>query len=140
MVFEHMSWTAIIAAAICGFLAGALYYGILGKVWMKAAGLTENEIKPNGKVDSRPFVAAIAANFVFAIILAGLIGHVAEVTLINGLFSAILVVGGFVIPSMAVNYGFQQKSAKLVLIDAGHWLCVFLVQGAVIGQWGEYRF
>lgn len=140
MVFEDMSWTAIIAAAICGFLTGAAYYGVLGKFWMKAAGLTDEMIRPGGKVDSRPFVAAITANFVFAFVLAGLTGHVAEITLLNGILTALIVAGGFVIPSMAVNYGFQQKSSRLVLIDAGHWICVFFVQGAIIGYWGTYRF
>jgi hypothetical protein len=38
--------------------------------------------------------------------------------------------------TLAVNYSFGRRPLKLYLIDAGHWLAVLLVQGAVIGYLG----
>lgn len=41
-----VNWIAIIAAAACGFLVGGIWYGpVMGKRWMGAVGLTEEEIK-----------------------------------------------------------------------------------------------
>ena len=37
---------------------------------------------------------------------------------------------------MLVNHRFQGQGWKLTLIDAGHWLGVLLVMGAVLGLFG----
>ncbi|MFL5090770.1 MAG: DUF1761 family protein [Xanthobacteraceae bacterium] len=43
---------------------------------------------------------------------------------------------GFVVTTLAVNYAFGGRGIKLAGIDAGHWLVVLLVEGAVIGAMG----
>jgi hypothetical protein len=46
MELFNLSWLAIIAAAVCGFVVGGIWYGpIMGKKWMGAVGLTEEQIK-----------------------------------------------------------------------------------------------
>jgi hypothetical protein len=35
-----------------------------------------------------------------------------------------------------VNYSFSGRSPRLLLIDAGNWLIVLLVMGAVVGGMG----
>jgi hypothetical protein len=37
---------------------------------------------------------------------------------------------------MAVNYAFGARQPMLYAIDAGHWLAVLLVEGAIIGAMG----
>jgi hypothetical protein len=37
---------------------------------------------------------------------------------------------------MAVNYTFQRRPLVLTLIDAGHFLIVLIVMGAIIGWFG----
>lgn len=57
-------------------------------------------------------------------------------TLANGLISGAFLWAGFVLTTVAVNYAFQGVKRMLTIIDAGHWLGVLLVQGAVIGAFG----
>lgn len=141
MVFAGINYVAILAAAICGFLTGAVWYGVLGKSWMAAAGLTEADIKGpdgKGKPSPAPFIVAAVANLIMAAMLAGVVGHLDDkvVTLRNGIVSALFIWLGFVVTTMAVNNAFQMKKPMLTVIDGGHWLAVLLVQGIVIGLIG----
>ncbi len=68
--------------------------------------------------------------------LAGIIGHLGEVTVKNGVISAALLWFGFVLTTLAVNNTFGMRSPKLILIDAGHWLAVMVLMGVVIGLLG----
>ncbi|TNE45996.1 MAG: DUF1761 domain-containing protein, partial [Sphingomonadales bacterium] len=41
-----VNWLAIVLAAAAGFVVGGIWYGpIMGKKWMGAVGLTEDQIK-----------------------------------------------------------------------------------------------
>ena len=141
MVFAGINYVAVLAAAICGFLTGAVWYGALGKHWMAAAGLTEADIKGpdgTGKPSPLPFVLAGIGNLVMAFMLAGIIGHLgdATVTVRNGIISGCFIWLGFVITTLSVNYAYQMRPPKLTLIDGGHWLAVLVIQGAVLGLIG----
>ena len=82
------------------------------------------------------YVFAALAHLVMAIVLAGLIGHLGEVSLWRGIVSAMFVWSGFVATTMIVNHRFQMKPWSLTVIDAGHYLFVLLAQGAIIGWMG----
>jgi len=71
-------------------------------------------------------------------VLAGLLGHLGagQVTLTNGVVSALFVWLGFVATVIAVNERYQGFGWDLTLINAGHWLGVAIIMGAVIGWWG----
>jgi hypothetical protein len=85
-----------------------------------------------------PFVYAFIANIVMAWMLAGLLGHLGagQVTLRNGVVSAAFVWFGFILTTMIVNYSFAGRDKRLLLIDAGNWLVVLVVIGAVVGGIG----
>jgi len=132
MQFVGMNHLAVVLAAAAGFGVGFVWYGILGNAWMTALGKTTAELKPR----PAPFIIAIVALLIAAYMLAGLIGHMGEVTLRNGVISSAFVWTGFVVTSIAVNYAFQNAKLTLIAIDSGHWLVVLLVMGAVIGAMG----
>jgi hypothetical protein len=139
MQFAGLNYFAIVLAAIVSFMFGWLWYGVLlSKQWIRAVGKTEDEIKGKGGPTPAPFVIAFIAQLIMAWILAGVIGHLGpgEVTLRNGLISAAVIWFGFVITTLTVNNTFQGSKRELTLIDGGHWLCVLLLQGAVIGLLG----
>ncbi len=139
MAFAGINYIAVLAAAIAGFLTGAVYYTVLAKQWMAAAGLAEADIKgAGGKQNPTPFIVAAIAQLVMALMLAGMIGHLgdATVTVRNGVISACFIWLGFVVSTQAVNYSFQMKKPMLIVIDGAHWLAVLLVQGIVIGLIG----
>ena len=110
MQFVGFNYLAVLLAAAAGFGVGFAWYGTLGNAWMKALGKSKKQLKPR----PAPFVISIIALLVAAYVLAGLIGHMGEVTLRNGVISAAFVWTGFVVTSIAVNYAFQ--NAKPVLI------------------------
>ena len=136
MTFAGINYLAVIIAAIVGFAAGAAWYMALGKHWMEAHGFTQESMKANQS--PVPFIIAFVANLVMAWMLAGIIGHlgIGEVNLKNGVISGALIWFGFVLTTIAVNYSFGKRSLKLIAIDAGHWLAVLALQGAVIGLMG----
>jgi hypothetical protein len=57
------------------------------------------------------------------------------VTVKNGLISRAFVWLGFVVTTLTVNNMLGLRSHRLIAIDAGHWLGVLLVIGAIIGAW-----
>ena len=85
-----------------------------------------------------PYVYALVANVIIAWMLAGLLAHlgVGQVTLRNGIVSAVFLWFGFVLTTMTVNYSFSGRDRRLLFIDLGNWLIVLLVIGAVIGAIG----
>ena len=138
MTVAGMNWLAILIATIAGFAFGAAYYISLSKPWLAAIGKTKEEISAEGKGSPLPFIISIVALAVMAVVLAGTIGHLGpgQVTLKNGVVTALFMWVGFVITTMAVNNAFGQRKASLTIIDGIHWLGVLVIQGAIVGAIG----
>lgn len=132
MNFAGMNYIAVLAAAIAGFAVGMGWYMTLGNAWMAALGKTKDELKPSPK----PFIISGLALIVMAYVLAGLIGHMGEISIRNGVISGGFIWLGFIITTMSVNHAYQESPVRLTLIDGGHWLAVLIVMGAVIGAFG----
>ena len=140
MTFAGISYVAVLVAAVVGWLASAAWYMSLGKVWVAALGKTPEQMhaernKPGAFL---PFIYAFVANIIIAWMLGGVLGHLGpgQVTLLNGVISAAFLWFGFVLTTMVVNYAFSGRSMRLLLIDAGNWLVVLLLIGAVVGAIG----
>ncbi|MEI2299213.1 DUF1761 domain-containing protein [Ensifer sp. MJa1] len=134
MAFAGMNYLAVLIAAIAAFALGAIYYGILGKPWMKAA-----RIDPAGaQMSPVLFAISFGSELVMAIMVAGTVGHLGpgQVTLVNGVASAFFLWLGFVATTIVVNHRYQGFGWDLTLIDGVHWLLVLLAMGAIIGAMG----
>jgi hypothetical protein len=104
---------------------------------MHAIGKTEAECKQQqGSAKVVPFAISIVALFIMALMLAGVMGHLGDITIRGGVISGFFVWLGFVITTMGVNHAFSGAKPMLTLIDGGYWLAVLLIQGAVIGAFG----
>lgn len=138
MDFGGINYLAVFVATIASFAFGAVWYMTNAKPWMKAAALSESDIKgPDGKQDPTPFIFSFLCELVMAFMLAGIIGHLdAPVNVKYALISALFVWVGFVATTQIVNHRYQMKPWSLTIIDAGHWLGVLLIQGLVIGLFG----
>jgi len=135
MTFTGVNYIAVIIAALAGFGLGAIWYTVLSKPWMHAVGMTEAD-RPQGSAKVVPFAIAIVALFIMALMLAGVMGHLGDITIRGGVISGFFVWLGFVITTMGVNHAFSGAKPMLTLIDGGYWLAVLLIQGAVIGAFG----
>lgn len=131
MIFTGISYLAVIVAAIAGFVFGMGWYMLFGKQWMAAIGMKEQP-----KPTAAPFIIAFVSQLVMAWLLAGLIGHLGEVTVAQALITAASVWVGFVLMTMIVNHRFQGSPWSLTAIDSGHWLGVLLAMGLIIGLFG----
>ena len=135
MDFAGVNPVAVLVAAVAGFIVGWPWYMAFGKPWARALGKDpDNPPKPG----PRPFVILALAELLMAFVLAGVIGHLGkeQVILRNGFISGLFIWGGFVVTTMGINHAFQGQKLALTLIDAGHFLVVLLVMGAIIGWFG----
>jgi Protein of unknown function (DUF1761) len=129
-----INYVAVIVATLASWVAGAAWYGVLGKVWTRAVGWRDGEARPAPML---PMAVSVVAELLMAVGLAGLISHlVGAPTVRAGLFAAALSWLSFVLPSGVVNNAFQGRKVLLTLIDTAHWLIVLLIQGVVLGFFG----
>jgi hypothetical protein len=129
-----VNYLAVVVAAVAGFLLGWGWYTAFGKLWM--AGLGKKKEECDKAMPIVPMVIAAVACLLMAYMLAGLMGHLADITVRGGLISAFFVWVGFVLTTVATNHAFEGMRPIVTAIDAGHWLAVLVVMGAIIGAFG----
>ena len=142
MAFLTVNWLAILLGAVGSWLFGAAYYGALGKLWVEAQGRTMDEFKAEqaakaGKRAALPFILAFVAQLVMAWALYGILAHMNLFTLRAGIISGALIWFGFVLTTISVNYAFSGRRPMLIAIDAGYWLGVLVIIGAIVGWFGR---
>ena len=135
MTFAGMNYLAILIAAIAAFGWGAGYYTTLSRQWLAAVGLTKEQMQSRSPT---PFIISFVALLIMAWVLAGMLGHLGpgQVTLKNGIISALFLWLGFIATTVFVNNAYPGRKYSLSLIDSIHWLGVAVIQGAVIGAMG----
>jgi hypothetical protein len=134
MTAVSINYLAVVVAAVVGFLVGWGWYTLFGKAWKEGLGKTAEECQ--GPMPLRPLVIAGVACLLMAWMLAGLLGHLADITVRGGIISAIFAWAGFVLTTTATNQAFEGMRPIVTVIDAGHWLAVLVVMGAIIGAFG----
>lgn len=167
MDFGHMALSAL-AAAISTFLVGFIWYHpkVFGTVWMKAEGLTEEQLKKGNMAKIFGF------SFLFAFVAGFFIIH----TVVIHQFGALGMTGGdpalakpsytafmadygtafrtfkhgalhgtmlgllFVFPVIAINGLYSHKAWKLILVTSGYWVITLAIMGGIICGWSENGF
>jgi hypothetical protein len=129
----HTHWLAIGLAALAGFVVGGLWYGpLFGKAWMQARGITHEEAAKS----NMPLI--FGTTFVLNLIAAFMLDHLyATYDAPLGLHYSLVIAGiigvGFIATSIGVNYLFSRQPRALFFIDAGYWITIYLVMGAIFG-------
>jgi len=124
-----MGFLSVIIAAIASYAFGAVWYMVLAKPWMVAAGLRENEIN---RKDPKPYIIS----FVSALIVAGMMRHIFFISGIDTIVTGLM--GGFglgifiVSPWIVTNYAFGMRSRTLTLIDCGYATIGCTIMGLVL--------
>ncbi|MDG4891297.1 MAG: DUF1761 domain-containing protein [Mesorhizobium sp.] len=134
MDFSTVNWLAVIAAAVVAWLFGAAWYMGLSRPWLKAAKLDPATMKRSAV----PFIVSFVAELVMALIMTLVVGAMTggEPNPLAGVIFGFVLWFGFVATTLSVNHRYQGFGWDLTLIDAGHWLGVLLIIGAVIGWFG----
>jgi hypothetical protein len=130
-----VNWITIVVAAVMGFVVGGIWYGpIMGKRWMGAVGLTEDDIKEGN------MAAIYGGAFAFSLLASWTLAHTFasynyDLSAIAKIMTALGVAVGFIIPALGTNYLFSQKGKALFFIDAGYWLLFYTAMGTVHAFW-----
>ena len=126
-----VNWLGVILAAAAGFVVGGVWYGpVMGKRWMGAVGLTEDQIKQGsmGLIYGGAFLFSLLASWTLAHTFAS---YAQELSVFAKVMTAFGVALGFIIPAIGTNYLFSQKPKALFFIDAGYWLLFYTAMGFV---------
>ena len=123
------NYLAVLIAAVAAFAFGSVWYGTLAKPWMKAAKKTPEDANMSPVL----FVITFVADLVMAWVLASVLAHMGVVTISGAIMTAVLLWLGFMATTVTVNQRYQGFGWDLTIIDAGHWLGVAIVMGAVLG-------
>ena len=167
MEFGHMALSAL-AAALSTFIVGFIWYHpkVFGNAWMKAEGLTEDELKKGNmaKIFGLSFLFSFIAGFfiIHTVVIhqfgaLGMIGG--DTTIATASYTAFMAEYGtafrtfkhgalhgtllgllFVLPVIAINGLYAHKSWKLILITAGYWIVSLAIMGGIICGWSENGF
>ena len=134
-----LNYVAVLAAAVAGWIVGAIWYGVLGNAWLAALGRTPEEIaamRAARRMPIGPMILSFLAEILMAAMLSGIMVHTGGFSPRVGVISALLIWLGFVVTTIAVNNAYPGRKAMLTVIDSGHWLAVLIVQGLVLGLLG----
>jgi hypothetical protein len=128
----EVNWLAVLVATVATFVLGGLWYGpLFGKLWMRASGMTDEELKRGnpGKIFGVSFVLQLIAAFVLAMFI-GPEATPAFATM-AGLSVGLCWVGmGF-----GVVYLFEHRPFSHWAVNAGYQTAAFTIMGAILGLW-----
>lgn len=115
-----MGILAVIVAAIAGFAFGAVWYMMLARPWMDAAGI---EAGPDGRPENASMLPYLMAA-VAMVVVSGMMRHTFALsgidTIGKGVISGLGVGLFFISPWIMINNGYVGRPFRLTLIDAGY--------------------
>lgn len=129
-----VNWLAVLLAALAGFVVGGIWYGpVMGKKWMGAVGLTEDQIKQGNMalIYGGAFLFSVLASWTLAHTFESYADFGAQLSVFAKVMTAFGVALGFIVPAIGTNYLFSHKSRTLFFIDAAYWLLFYIAMGLV---------
>ena len=128
-----MGFLSVGLAAAAAWIFGAVYYMLLSKPWIKAAGVRVDEKgRPAGGMNPLPFVLSA----ICMLLVAGMMRHVfvmSGIATVGGGFLAGLGVGLFFIaPWVMINNAYAMRPFRLTLIDGGYAVAGCAIIGVVL--------
>ena len=132
-----INWWAILVCMVSAVAIGFVWYGpLFGKVWMRESGITMPDKTPSMK---KPIILSLIGAFLMAYALGhGITFGNAYLNMsgaVSGVMGAFWYWLGFVVPVMFSFVAWEGKSWKLFFIQAGYWLVLILVMGAILASW-----
>ena len=159
---DYMNFPAILVAGISALVIGFVWYNpkVFGGAWMKAAGMTDEQVK--GGNMAKIFGLALLFAVMIAFSLPGTVIHqMGALSLVGGSaegalpsFEAFItdygddfrtvrhgalhgfMIGLFVaLPILGTNALFEHKNAKYIFINSGYWIVTLAIMGGIICAW-----
>lgn len=160
----EMNFQSLFVAALITLLVGFIWYHpkVFGTVWMKEAGLTEEQLKTGNMLKIfgltylfSLFIASIEMTLTIHQMGAlGMVGGPAKINESLPSFTAFMADYGtafrtykhgalhglmsglfFAFPMIGINGLFERKSWRYILIHSGYWIVTLTIMGAIICGW-----
>lgn len=134
-VLDDVNFLAAIVAAAAWFVAGAVWYSALGKVWASAGGIEmpAEGFRPNPVIFAGTFVAYL----VTSIAMAMLARATGSDDLGDGVVLGVVTGIGFAMALIAVGtiYDRKPKPAAWFAVNGVFNLLAFMIVGAIVAAW-----
>lgn len=132
-----INYLAILLCGIAAMILGYLWYGpIFGKEWSKLVGMTKEKMEKAKANMPMTYGIMFASSLVMAYVLAHFVWYAApgSLTLFIAIKTALWAWIGFVATVSLSRFLFavDKKPYTLLAIDAGYYLAVLIVMGAIL--------
>jgi len=128
-----MDYLAVIAAAAAAYAFGAFWYMTLSKPWIKASGLTKEQLQSAKAKKATPFIVSA----VMMLVVAGMMRHGLGMAGIDSAGKGALAgfgLGAFIAaPWIVTNHGYEMQPKILTAIDGGYAIIGCTLMGLVLG-------
>lgn len=132
----HINWWAVVLATASSMVVGAIWYAkpVLGRAWMRAAGIDEKKMKG---MAAGPLLVALLASLLTAFVVAH-VSYLSNQFFHDSFFhdavsTAFWLWLGLSATSLITHYTFEQRSPKLVWLNVGNRFVTIMVMGLIIG-------
>jgi hypothetical protein len=126
-----VDWIASVVAAFSAFVLGGLWYSpvLFAKPWQQDTGLSDEQLNAanKGKVFSISFVFCLLAAITFSMFLGP------DPSVAFGLGAGATAGIFWVAASFGVNYQFELKPNRLLMINGGYHAAQFTLYGLIFG-------
>jgi hypothetical protein len=155
---------AVLVAALSSFVVGFIWYNpkVFGTIWMKEAGFTQEQSEKGNmlKIFGLTFVYSLMLAFIMPTIVIHQMGALSMVggprfveaakpsylafmadygdafrTFKHGALHGFIAGIFIALPVISINGLFEQKSWKYMAIQAGYWIVIMTIMGAIICGW-----
>ena len=161
------NYAIVFSIALIPMIIGAIWYhpAVLGKAWMAASGVTDEQFK--GGNMAIIFGVSILFSLMLAMVIPMLVIHQSGLvsmmmgepgipsdpmsnpdykfmfdkygnnfrTFKHGAFHGILSAVFFALPVLGIQAMFERRSGKYIFIHLGYWVTTFVLMGGIICQW-----
>jgi len=133
MNFSTINWLAVVAAALSSFVIGGLWFSpvLFCNVWMRVAGLTEEQVKAGNK--GKIFGVTAILSLIMALNLAMFLND--PKTTVGWGATAGFLAGVWTFCAIAMIGLFELKSWTYIFINGLYSTLSLTVMGLIIGAW-----
>lgn len=129
----------VIVAGVVNMVIGALWYSpfVMGKLWMRSMGKTEDEIK-QGYSSAKMgliYVTNTIASLLFAYVLAHIVKFANLNSFTQGANAGFWVWLGFVVTTVIAGYMYESRPKMLYFIFIIYQLFSIVLMGGILAMW-----
>ena len=132
MHFEVSLFPLLLATAL-NISLGALWYSsvLFGKIWMREAHITQENIEASHRNMAKIYLLTTLSAFFTSYLMGILVANLRIDTFYTGVVLACILWLGTHVPTLVKNWGFEERSVLLGLINHGYDLAVFIITALV---------